>query len=438
MDKISKFKQAVESIQEIISVEELLSDPNKQCFVHATNYIPLQHKNGSFFIPSTAMATNFKIPRTTVHATLNWIVSGHAGGSWDDSEIVILAPYKDVVAKNGNPVGFDPTDTYWSTNPDYGLVLPESACIVRPSNDVLFSIGKHESTYKRDNYTKEEIDKILEMMPKRMRLEYKKYQNGELDEWDIEAELSKDERIKKLYNSSSDKRAFLCGLFEERRFNMLSQVLRDNVVRMTMKEMGFMAREKNLGHDSAEHSGSLYKHLEYVMSTIIKEPLYGLGYGANKYGIMNAPDFQTLLGCFQADYYGKTELQKIMQSIINKTPMDFLSVYEEKTVWFCKNVLKERYDDAIKRMEIENADLQQEIAQAKEMVEKLSAVKTIKDYDKNLAKVVEKHCDYLSNEYDKWRADLVKRPGYYKFIEELKQLYNTMFLEKMTDMGKGY
>lgn len=29
MDKISKFKQGVESIQEIISVEELLSDPAK-------------------------------------------------------------------------------------------------------------------------------------------------------------------------------------------------------------------------------------------------------------------------------------------------------------------------------------------------------------------------------------------------------------------------
>ena len=90
------------------------------------------------------------------------------------------------------------------------------------------------------------------------------------------------------------------------------------------------------------------------------------------------------------------------------------------------------------RMEKENADLQQEIAQAKEMVEKLSAVKTIADYDKNLAKVVEKHCDYLSKEYDKWRAGLVERPGYDKFREELKRLYNTMFLEKMTDMGKGY
>jgi len=437
MDKTSKFKQGVESIQKIISVEELLSDPNNQCFVHTTNYMPLRHKNGSFFIPSTAMATNFKIPRTTVHATLNWIVSGHAGGSWDDSEIVILAPYKDVVAKNGNPVGFDPTDTYWSTNPDYGLVLPESARIVRPSNDVLFSIGKPESTYKRDNYTKEEIDIILGMMPERMRLEYKKYQNGELEEWEIEAELSKDEQIKKLYNSSSDKGAFLRKLFEKRRFNMLSQALRDNVVRKTMEKMGFRARKKNLGYDSAEHSGSLYRRVEYTMD-VLYELLYGLGYGANKYGIMNAPDFQTLLGCFQADYYGKTELQKIMQSIINKTPMDFLSVYEEKTVRFCKNVLKERYDDAIKRMEIENADLQQEIAQAKEMVEKLSAVKTIADYDENLAEVVKRHCASLSKEYDEWRADLVNRPGYDKFKDELKQLYNTMFLEKMTDMGKGY
>lgn len=244
MDKISKFKQAIGSIQEIIAVEELLSDPAKQCFVHATNYMPLQHKNGSFFIPSTAMATNFKIPRATVHATLNWIVSGHAGGSWDDSEIVILAPYNDVVAKNGNPVGFDPTDTYWSTNPDYGLVLPENAHIVRPSNDVLFSIGEHESTYKRDNYTKEEIDIILDMMPKRMRREYEMYQNGDLEEWDIETELSKDERIKKLYDSSSDKRAFLRGLFEERRFNMLSQVLRDNVVRITMKKWALGLEER--------------------------------------------------------------------------------------------------------------------------------------------------------------------------------------------------
>ena len=201
--------------------------------------------------------------------------------------------------------------------------------------------------------------------------------------------------------------------------------------------MGFRARGKNLGYDSAEHSGSLYKRIEDVMSTIIKEPLYGLGYGANKYGIMNAPDFQTLLGCFRADYYRKTELKKIMQSIINNTSMDFLSVYEKETVRFCNELMEIKIYN-IKRMERENADCQQEIAQAKEMVKKLSAVKTIEDYDKNLAAVVKKHCAYLSNEYDAWRANLVKRPGYDKFIQELKQLYNTMFLEKMTDMGKGY
>ena len=59
---------------------EYMSDVNNWVLVHATKYMPLKNENGQFYIPTTAMATQFEIPRSTVHFTLNHIVTNHGYG----------------------------------------------------------------------------------------------------------------------------------------------------------------------------------------------------------------------------------------------------------------------------------------------------------------------------------------------------------------------
>ena len=206
MDKIEAFKHAVRNLNHFDG-EDYVSNPKNWCIVHATQYMPLKHKDGSMYIPSTAMATNFEIPRSTVHTTFNHVVKSHIMGSWDDTPIVILAPYTDVVEKNGKPTQIAAVDTYWSVNPEHGFVLPKTAYVVKPSNDVLFNIGEHGATYKRDNYTEEEIQTILGLLTPEDRIKYEKYKNADLEDYEIQQEFLVDKRVQKMYESEKNKKA---------------------------------------------------------------------------------------------------------------------------------------------------------------------------------------------------------------------------------------
>lgn len=206
--------------------------------VHATNYMPRRDRNGNMYIPTTGMATGYKYARATVHFTLNQIVSSHMGGNWDASPIVVLAPYNDIVDKNGNPQMVASEDTFFIPNPDTGLVLPETTHIVKPDNGRLFSVGEYVSTYKTDKFTDQEIETILSLVPTYTRQEYERYANAELQQYEMEA-LLRDDIVKRGYDTAQDKRMFIHGLFEETRMIMLTNFLRMAVVRMAMEKMGY-------------------------------------------------------------------------------------------------------------------------------------------------------------------------------------------------------
>ena len=158
-DLQDKIKQLQEKInQRKISKVDYMANPANWVCVHATEYMPKVNKDGEMYIESTMMATNFEVPRTSVHVTLNHVVKSHSGGDWDGKPIVMLAPYNDLVGKNGNPQQIATEDTFFIPNPDTGLVLPPSTYIVQPgeNNDKLFAIGKNMATYKTDNFTKDE------------------------------------------------------------------------------------------------------------------------------------------------------------------------------------------------------------------------------------------------------------------------------------------
>ena len=183
MAKINDFKDALELMQDgrgyFVNSSDfsVAGNMDKWLCVHATNYMPRRDRNGNVYIPTTGMATGYKYARATVHFTLNQIVSSHMGGNWDASPIVVLAPYNDIVAKNGNPRMVASEDTFFIPNPDTGLILPETTHIIRPDNGRLFNIGEHVSTYKTDKFTDQEIETILSLVPLSSRQEYEKYAN---------------------------------------------------------------------------------------------------------------------------------------------------------------------------------------------------------------------------------------------------------------------
>lgn len=240
-DLQDKIKQLQEKInQRKISKVDYMANPANWVCVHATEYMPKVNKDGEMYIESTMMATNFEVPRTSVHVTLNHVVKSHSGGDWDGKPIVMLAPYNDLVGKNGNPQQIATEDTFFIPNPDTGLVLPPSTYIVQPgeNNDKLFAIGKNMATYKTDNFTKDEEKEIL-FLNDWDRDRYEKYLSGDFPQYEVESFLGHDEKLIKLYNDSKDKKAFMRGIVEEDKYAIIRKLLRDAVVKITLGEMGY-------------------------------------------------------------------------------------------------------------------------------------------------------------------------------------------------------
>ena len=229
--------------------ELYMSDMNNWCCVHTTRYMPLRNSDGRFFIPTTSMATNFDIVRSTVHTTLNHVVASNGGGNWDSKPYVVFMKYNDVVALNGNPQEVSQYDTFFIPDPDKGLVLPKDAYLVRPSNEKngeLYTIGEHEATYKTNNFTYAEIDQILNMIREinggessRLYWEHDRYLGKENDDETMRGLLGDDEKLFRMYKNTKNKREFLKGLLAEDRDTIITKFLRDAIVRLAMEKQGF-------------------------------------------------------------------------------------------------------------------------------------------------------------------------------------------------------
>ncbi len=219
---------------------DYMSDTKNWVCIHTTKYAPKRNDADKLYIKTTAMATDYKLPRATIHVTLNQVVGNHIGGSWDTASIVILAPYNDVISQNNNPQEVAAEDTYFIPNPDTGLILPDTTYIIQPSSDnkELFTIGEKGATYKTDQYTPEEVEEILSLSDWD-KSQYEEYLSGNIPEYEIESILGYDEKLIQTYQNSEDKKAFMRGILEEDRFIILNKLLRDAVVKLSLEEMGY-------------------------------------------------------------------------------------------------------------------------------------------------------------------------------------------------------
>ena len=463
MTKAQVFKDAYAKLSGYAD-DFYMSNMDNWCVVHATKYMPCVNADGTKYVPSTAMATEFDIPRTTVHTTFNHVVTAHAYGSWDNVPIVILAPYNDVVAKNGNPIEIATVDTYWSVDTEKGLQLPDSAYIIQPADDVLFSIGEHGATYKCFvEYTDEEIRTILDLVDPYDRDIYDRYQNGDLEDYEIKRDFYGDERVKKMYEAAKDKRAFLRGLFEESRLEILSHYLRNAVVRMAMDKMGFRelgshsdgCSQNNAVVKTAEsagisanasnkgHSDSIYAAMENIWG-MIHVTLKGNSFGI--IGVTKIPDMASLFDYFEKNI-NEPLVPQIVYSIITNTPIDFYAIYEKSFI----DTIENRRNFYLGQIEHINNDIDEissylideEEKKLKkkdydnrkqwflDAIQKLSGIKSMQDYDKNLADTFHKNSAILSTEFDKWRTDLSQQPEYANLVRILKKSYDMRSLRNI-------
>ena len=194
------------------------------------------------------------------------------------------------------------------------------------------------------------------------------------------------------------------------------------------------------------HSNSFYSEMETFWGG-----WHAAFYGSilEKYGIINAPDLQYLLGYFA--HHSKNEyIQKVMQSIIENKPIkpnDFMVMYEEFFAENCERAIV-NCDSNLRRWNQELADIPTYTIQSEEWKEqrkteileiqkrikdrkkKLSSIKKMADFDKNLAEVYQKNAAHLSNVYEIWRKNLEKQPGYDDFIKDLKMQYDMDVLSR--------
>ncbi len=409
MEKAQRFSEATEILHQkaldYYASLELMSDMNNWCFVHTTKYLPKRNTNGDLYIATSAMAKGFKTIRPTVHATLNHVVREHGYGSWADAQFVILAPYKDIVTKNGNPVEVSMVDTYWSSSPDKGLILPETTYIIKPDNDgPLFQIGEHGATYKHDNYTEKEIAQIESIIPEQEIDEYISYKTGNISDFEEHNILvgRYGEDVKKDYEDAEDKEDFCRDLFKEKRFELLSKHLRNKVTELSMQKIekiwvepyyngnreivaktaednGLLGCPHNQGHAS-----SVYFNLEFFEASLL--------------GILKVHDIESL--------YNETKDTQdlrylIMSYLIKNEPIDFLKLYESRYQGFREALLSTTTC-------IEH-----------KYIKEMRAKETIEQYDKNLWKSIQNQCkEYLEPQYQLWRNEFLKKPENRAFLEK--------------------
>lgn len=223
--------------------EQYMSSMDNWVLVHATKYMPLKNAKGQLYIPTTAMATNFEIPRGTVHFTLNHIVGNHGFNSWDNADVVILMPFNKTRDLNGSPAEVALCDTYFCPRADQGMILPDGAHVIRHVNDLpdgkLFEVRGNETVYKSFDFTDAEIKKLIPQLGYWDKQTYEKYVAGNFEDYEIEMIVSGLGEVgKRFYENSKDKKAFLRGLFENSAQSILGLRVRQMAFEETVRAMG--------------------------------------------------------------------------------------------------------------------------------------------------------------------------------------------------------
>jgi hypothetical protein len=402
-----KFNAGIDNVLELKQEPEYMSSMDNWLLVHATRYMPLKNDKGELYIPTTAMATDFAIPRGTIHFTLNHVVKSHTAGSWEDADIVMLLPFQETKQVNKSlPEEVSINDTYFFPQSEKGLLLPKGTHIVRAVSELpdgqLYDVRGNETVYKTENFTPDEIKLLVGRMGSTTKYLYEKYINADFMDYEIEDIVYRlGDRGKEMYESATDKKIFLKEVYTDAVHNMLKVQSRNLAVQAAAKTMGYKyihdtgdmsktsqtvaktAVERSMVGNISDkgHSNSVYEEIErlWIFHRQIMDESLGYGDGLNV--LINKP--QPLEEIYEyinkrTDY--TVELEPYVDAIVKNKPLN----------------LKRKCLDYIKRYKQEN--------------------------NGKLIGLVNKWCDKEAREFGEFQKKLKKISGYKDFVIKLKNM----------------
>ncbi|MEI6170086.1 MAG: hypothetical protein WCP56_03790 [Candidatus Saccharibacteria bacterium] len=97
--------------------------------VHTTPTLPV-----GGIIKSTSGHTNGEMPRDTIHWSMNHAVSSHLGGNFMARPYTVVAPLAGLVESNGAPARMADVDTYFVSDSEDSVKLPEGTIVIEMAN----------------------------------------------------------------------------------------------------------------------------------------------------------------------------------------------------------------------------------------------------------------------------------------------------------------
>lgn len=120
--------------------------------VHATSHLPARLADGTWTVSPRINFSALKVPRTTVHFTLNHHVTSHMMGNWTDAEFVLFCPVEAAIEQNGIPYSLLGVDTFFVLPPGENCRLPAGRTQLLkkgplPDDLVVFKVSDDEWHY---------------------------------------------------------------------------------------------------------------------------------------------------------------------------------------------------------------------------------------------------------------------------------------------------
>jgi hypothetical protein len=150
------------------AAKEHAIDPHEVVLVHSTAYDIRRDEDGTVILNSAGDLREDRLPRASLHFTVNGVVTSHIGGQWDTSQRVILGNFQSTVDANRAPDVMNPVDTFFDLNPGEPLRLPGAIIVegVADQVELLQDDGEFLRYKLADTYTDEERTRINELASK--------------------------------------------------------------------------------------------------------------------------------------------------------------------------------------------------------------------------------------------------------------------------------
>lgn len=147
--------------------------------VHTTDINPVQLTDGLRVMRPAAEFDKDnpnKSSRSTLHWSLNHPVESHIGGNFAERQYTIVAPLEDMARVNGAPAVLNGVDSYFTTNPAEGLLIPDRAIVIHTHEDSerpLIQRNGDEIELKTGNFTSDDISQAVDHLANQYYVRFK-------------------------------------------------------------------------------------------------------------------------------------------------------------------------------------------------------------------------------------------------------------------------